>query len=186
MTRKTLDLLLASTGLVLTLVLLVGGSLAMASSSFALGSVETQLKQQKIYFPPKGSPALDPKTYPGLQKYAGEQVVDGEMAKAYADEFIGHHLEQAAGGKTYAEVSSASQAQPDNQQLAAQTQTLFRGQTLRGLLLNAYAFWMIGQIALWVAIVCYIGAAILAILTALGFMHARKAARSTEPAGVTG
>lgn len=185
MGRKTLDLILTATGLVLALVLLVAGTLAMWGYNFANDNVKTQLAAQKIFFPPKGSPALDPKTYPDLQKYGGKQVVNGEQAEAYANGYIGQHLKEMAGGKTYSEVSTASRANPTDQKLAEQVQSLFRGETLRGLLLNAYAFWKVGQIALWAAIACYLGALVMAILTVLGFMHARKASATAAPAGST-
>jgi hypothetical protein len=51
---------------------------------------------------------------------------------------------------------------------------MFKGETLRGLLLNAYAFWKIGQIALIASIVSFILAAAMAILATLGFVHGRR------------
>src|SRR5262245_26312219 len=97
-------------GLVLTLVLVVGGILLLWGYNFAHSNVEEQLKAQQIYFPPKGSPALDdPKIGPYLNQYAGQQLTNGEQAKAYADHFIAVHLEEVAGGQTYAQVSAAAQ-----------------------------------------------------------------------------
>ena len=97
--------------------------------------VHDQLMDQKISFPAKGTPSLDPKEFPGLQRYAGQRVDSGPKAKAYANQFIAKHLETIAGGKTYSEVSALAQANPTDAKLAAQAQTLFRGETLRGLLL---------------------------------------------------
>src|SRR5688572_27665291 len=104
--RKIIDKVFVLLGAAVAVVLLVGGGLAWYGYNFATSQVRTELAAQKIYFPPKGSPALSPEEYPGLQKYAGQLVDDGPKAKAYANEFIGHHLEKSAGGKTYAEVSA--------------------------------------------------------------------------------
>ena len=176
MRRKTLDAILTAVGAVLTLVLLVAGVLLVWGYRFADSNVHDQLAAQQIFFPPKGSPALaSPEIGPYLNKYAGQQLVNGAQAEAYADHFIGVHLKEVAGGKTYAQVSSAAQANPNDQQLQGQVQTLFRGETLRGMLLNAYAFWKLGQIALYAAIASFIGAAILLVLTLLGAVHLRRA-----------
>src|SRR5882757_9305407 len=92
---------LAIIGAILFLVLSVGGGLLLWGSNFAHNMVHTQLTEQKISFPPKGSPALDPKEFPGLQRYAGQAVDNGAKAKAYADQFIKAHLAGVANGKTY-------------------------------------------------------------------------------------
>ncbi len=125
---------------------------AFWANSFSHGMVHDQLSAQQIFFPAAGSKALDPKEFPDLQQYAGQQLVNGDQAKAYADGFIGRHLKGVANGQTYSQVSAASLANPQDQKLAAQTQTLFRGETLRGLLLNAYGWWTIGQYAFYAAI----------------------------------
>jgi len=124
--------------------------------SFSTNMVRHELSAQRIYFPEAGSPNFSAEEYPGLQKYAGLQLVDGRQAKAYANEYIGHHLEKIAGGKTYAEVSSESMKNPTDEKLQAQKQQLFMGETLRGLLLNAYAFWTIGQLLLVVSMACLV------------------------------
>ena len=175
MPRRTFDIILTVLGAVLTCVLLLAGVLLLWGYNFANGNVHDQLAAQKIYFPPKGSPALAaPEVGKYLNQYAGQQLLTGEQAEAYADHFIGVHLKEIADGKTYAEVSSAAQASPDDPKLQGQVQTLFRGETLRGMLLNAYAFWKIGQIALYSAIVSFVGAAIMLVLTLLGLRHLRR------------
>jgi hypothetical protein len=181
MRRRTFDVILSSIGAVLTVVLLVAGGLLMWGYSFANNSVHDQLAEQKIYFPPAGSDALKPANIgPYLNKYAGQQLVDGAQAKAYADHFIAVHLEEVADGKTYAEVSSAAQADPTNTTLRDQASTLFRGEALRGLLLNAYAFWKLGQIALYAAIASFVLAAVMLVLTILGFWHLRRTPPEAE------
>src|SRR5579871_2181065 len=153
MRRKAFDTILATGGLMVTVILLVAGGLLLWGHSFADNSVHNQLAEQKIVFPVKGSPALAPAAIgPYLNKYAGQQLTTGPQAEAYADHFIGVHVTEIAGGKTYAQVSAAAQADPTNTVLAKQSQELFQGQTLRGLLLEAYGFWKMGQIALYAAI----------------------------------
>ncbi|MDQ6648865.1 MAG: hypothetical protein M3Z02_01900 [Actinomycetota bacterium] len=178
MSRRALDTILTAVGGMLVLVLLVAGGLAMWGYSFANGNVHDQLVAEKVFFPAAGSAALDPKEFPDLQKYAGQQLTSGEQAKAYADGFIGRHLKTIAAGKTYAEVSTAAQANPTDTALAAKAQTLFRGETLRGLLLNAYAFWKIGQLALIAAISSFVLAGLMLILSLLGVRHLRRMAQT--------
>jgi hypothetical protein len=179
MRRRTFDALLTAGGLVLAAVLLVAGGLLVWGHNFIDTQVHDQLAAQKIFLPPKGDPALDPKEFPDLQQYAGQQVVNGNQAKAFANGFIRRHLEAASGGKTYSELSTESRANPNDQKLAAAVQTTFRGETLRGMLLNAYAFWQMAQVAMYAAMGAFIAAAIMLVLTGLGFWHLRK-----TPAGV--
>lgn len=174
MRRRTFDALLTAGGLVLAVVLLVAGGLLVWGHNFIDGQVHDQLAAQKIFFPAKGTPALDPKEFPDLQQYAGQQVVNGEQARAFANSYIGRHLRTMAGGKTYSELSTASRANPNDQQLAGLVQTVFRGETLRGMLLNAYAFWQMAQVALYAAVGAFVAAAIMLVLTGLGFLHLRR------------
>ncbi len=175
MRRRTFDLILTGVGLVLTIVLIVAGALLTWGYSFAHNEVHDQLAAQQIFFPEKGDPQLaDPQIGPYLNQYAGQQLTTGAQAKAYADHFINVHLGKVANGQTYAQVSAAAQADPNNAQLKAQATTLFQGETLRGLLLNAYAFDKIASIALWAAIASFIGAAIMLVLTVLGIVHLRR------------
>jgi hypothetical protein len=139
-------------------------------SAFVNGMIHDQLAAQQIYFPAKDSAAL--KALPAsdaaeVQRYAGQQLTTGEQAKVYANNFIGVHLKEVAGGKTYSQVSTAAQANPQDQKLAAQVQTLFRGETLRGLLLNAWGWSQVGTYAFYAAIGLTVAA--LVVLCALVF-----------------
>jgi hypothetical protein len=181
MTRRTFDMIMSSVGVMLTIALVVAGGLAFWGYSFANDNVKQQLTAQKIFFPPAGTEALaDPQIGPYLDKYAGQQLVNGEQALAYADHFIAVHLNGVADGKTYAEVSTLARANPDNAALQEQVQTLFRGETLRGMLLNAYAFWKLGQLALIGAIAAWAMAAIMLVLSLLGFRHLRRVSPEEE------
>lgn len=126
-------------------------------------------------FPAKDDPSIAGPEYAKVRKYGGQQLLTGKQAEVYADHFIANHLLKAGGGKTYAELSSAAQANPSDTKLAATVQTMFRGETLRGLLLNAYAFGTIAHVMGIVAIVVFIAAALLLLLSVLGFVHSRKA-----------
>jgi hypothetical protein len=105
MRRKTFDALMVTAGLLIAALLLVGGGLLTWAHSFVNDQVRSQLSQQQIYFPQKGSQAIsDPLIAPYLNKYAGQQLLNGAQAEAYADHFIKVHLEKIGGGKTYAQL----------------------------------------------------------------------------------
>jgi hypothetical protein len=181
MRRRTFDFLMSLGGLVLTIVLIVAGSLLMVGWRFAESNVHDRLEAQKIFFPPAGSESLaSPEIGPYLNQYAGEQLVTGEQALAYADHFIGVHLQEVAGGKTYSEVSTLSREDPENDELRGQVETLFRGTMLRGVLLDAYAFWKFGRIAMLAGIAAFVLAGVMAILTILGFWHLRRVSPTEE------
>ena len=167
-------------GSVLFLVLSVGGGLLMWGSNFSHNMVHNQLVEQKIQFPAKGSPGLDPKEFPGLQRYAGQSVDNGPKAKAYADQFIKVHLKGIANGQTYSQVSSAALADPKNTKLAGEVQTLFRGETLRGLLLYAWGWSVVGEIALWVAYASLLGAVAVLLALIAGFLGHERQRKHTE------
>jgi len=180
MRRRAFDQIVSWVGALVTVALLVAGSLMTWGYLFTNSQVHNELAAQQISFPPAGSQALaSPDIGPFLNRYAGQQLVTGAQARAYADHFIAVHVKQIAGGKTYAQVSAAAQADPTNTALANQANTLFKGETLRGLLLNAYAFWKIGQLALLGAIAAFGMAVMAAALTVLGFRHARKVSPHT-------
>jgi len=152
----------ATLSIIAAVVLLVVGLLALWASTFTTTMVKTELAAQKIYFPAKGSPALDPQVYPDLQQYAGQLVDTAPEARAYANGYIGRHLEEVAGGKVYAEVSAAAMKDPTNAVLQKQKASLFQGETLRGILLSTgYAYGTIGSIARIAAYVLFIGSAIM-------------------------
>ena len=174
--RKTIDALLTGFGVIATVALFAMGGLAWWAYSFTTSQVTTELSSQKIFFPPSGSPALaSSEIGPYLNQYAGQQLTTGDQARAYADHFIAVHLSEIAGGQTYAEVSTKAQANPTDAKLQGQVATLFKGETLRGMLLNAYAFWTVGVIARIAALVAFVAGGIMAVLTLLGFWHMTKA-----------
>ncbi len=181
MRRTTFDALLTVAGLGLAVILLIAGALLTWGYSFTTSQVHNQLASQKIYFPAKGSAGLaSPQIGPYLNQYAGQQLLTGPQAEAWANHYIAVHLQTIGGGKTYSQLSAESLAQPNNAKLAAQVQTVFRGTTLRGMLLNAYAFWKIGQIAGIAAIAAFAGAALMLVLSIFGMVHLRRTSPEVE------
>ncbi len=124
--------------------------------------VHNQLAAQKIYFPPQAAfahPAaggeITPSMIPSVSQYAGQQLVTGQQAESYADNFIAVHIANMTGGKTYAQLSAAALANPSNTKLAAQVATVFKGETLRSMLLNAFGWWKVAQITFIASIVAF-------------------------------
>lgn len=180
--RSAFDKLISGAGIALVATLLAAGGLLVWGHVFIGNQVHDQLTMQNISMPSGAALSSLPKSdAQALQPYAGNQLQTGPEAKAYANHFILVHLGEMAGGKTYSQVSSqyvtmtpAQQASPAGQQLAATRQSLFMGDTLRGLLLYGYAFATIGTIAGIAAFVSFGAAALLLLLVLLGFWHARR------------
>jgi len=179
MRRRVFDTLMSTAGAALAVLLLVAGGLLLWAHSFVDSNVHSQLAAQQIEFPAQGSQSLtsDPEIKKYVTPYAGQQVTNGAQAEVFADHYIAVHLRAIGGGKTYSQISDAflrmKPTDPNYQQVAQTRQTLFMGETLRGMLLNAYAFWKMGQIALWAAIAAFVGAGLLALLSGLGLRHSR-------------
>ncbi len=173
--RKAIDKVFILLGIMATIVLLGASGLAWFGYHFATTEVRTELSEQKVFFPPAGSPAFSPTEFPDIQKYAGQQVNDGPKAKAYANGFINRHLQKVAAGKTYSEVSALAMKDPTNPALQQQKAVLFQGETLRGLLLgDGYAYWTFGMMAFYASLAAFAGAVVMAVLVCLGAMHLKR------------
>ena len=188
--RRRIDQLLIGFGVVAAIVFAVAGGLLAWGANFADDYVHDELSSQNVFFPDEAS--LREEGRDDLAKYADEQVTTGSEAEAYAS-FIGGHMEGIADGQTYAEIddrgaaqavvdareSGASEAeiadlQATADELQAQRDSLFRGETLRGLLLSSYAWSTIGRIAAIAAWVAFAGAAIMTALVVAGLVHLRR------------
>lgn len=190
MRRKVFDMLASVGGVVVVLVLVVAGSLLLVGSNFADSYVHTQLAQQQITFPSKAAFAhpdgqeITKSMIPSVSQYAGQQLLTGQQAQVYANDFIAVHLRNIGGGKTYSQLSAAAMALPKGSAAytaaEAKAQTVFQGTTLRGLLLEAYGFSLIASIAFWCAIAAFSLAGLMALLAVFGFLHARATDEEEE------
>jgi hypothetical protein len=197
MERRMIDVIVSAAGLLVAVVLIVFGVYFNDRYQFAQNNVHDQLVEQKIFFPEKGDLTDEEREQPGVVKYAGQAVDDGDKAQVYANEYINLHLKGIAGGKTYAELGGplftlqdkVAAAEENNDpnlpeleaqlaELRAQRNTVFTGETLRGLLLTTYGFWQFGQEAQLATYVSWAAAAILIVLAVLGFVHANRARRA--------
>jgi len=188
MSRKVFDILASTAGVVVVVVLVIAGGLLTWGHSFVSSNVHSQLAEQQIYFPPKAAfehpkagTEITPSMIPSVSQYAGQQLLTGAQAKVWADDFMAVHLSEMPYGGVYSKVSAAALKAPNNAKLQGLVQTVFRGTTLRGLLLEAYAFSEIGTVMLWGAIASFLAAAFMSVLVGLGFWHAR---RTSEEASV--
>ena len=154
-------------------------------------TVTNQLSAQQIYFPPqaafahaKAGTEITPNMIPSVSQYAGQQLVTGQQAEAYADHFIAQHITDMSGGKTYSQLSTESLAQPNNTQLAGLVNTVFKGESLRSMLLNAYGWWKVSQITYIAALVSFglAGLAFLASLATLTLGHRPEITHEAIPA----
>ena len=185
--RSAFDKLISWTGIIIATVLLVAGALLTWASTFATSTVHDQLQAQQITMP-AAEALTTPQMKAELSQYAGQELTTGAQAKAYADYYIQAHMNEQAEGKTYSQVSgeymAALKADPTSQatqDLGQLRQSLFMGTTLRGMLLNAYAFGTIGMIAMWAAVAAFVGSAVMFVLGALGLVHARRATLVEAP-----
>jgi hypothetical protein len=183
MRRRTFDALATAAGMLLVVVLAVAGVLLTWGHAYANNQVASQLSAQKIVFPATSSPEfkiLPAANRAAMAPYAGQLMTTGAQAQVYANDFIGRHLFLIGGGKTYSQLSAEAMAHPTNTALAGQVAAVFKGTTLRSMLLEAYGFWQLGQIALIAAIASYIAAGLMLILSLLGFAHLRRTAPEAE------
>ena len=180
MKRRTFDILMAAGGLFLAVTLIFAGVMLTWAHTFIGNEVHTQLASQQIFFPAANSKAVAAPEFAAMRQYGGQQLTTGAQAEVYADHFIANHLKEIGGGKTYAQLSAEAQLQPKNTVLAGEVATVFKGETLRGLLLNAYAFGTMGTIAGIAAIAAFIAGAVMLVLSGLGLVHARRTSPATE------
>jgi hypothetical protein len=173
-----IDLLVSWAGAVVAVALIALGGAAAYGGSFAIDNVRDRLEPQNIAFPP--AEAMSPEETAEVGSFAGQTVDTGKEAEAYS-RYIGLHLTGINEGKTYSETSSQAravdaEAEPElAAELDGKANTLFKGETLRAILLNAYGWWTVGQITVWVGIGAMVAGLLLAVFVGLGFYHARKA-----------
>jgi hypothetical protein len=167
---------------ILVVVFAAASGFLFYEGNFVTNMIHDELVSQQISFPGtdqiKAGGALDPKEFSQeIRNYAGQQVDNGDKARVYANDFIAKHLQGVAGGQTYAQMSgkamaanAAAAADPTNTVLQTQAATLngqvatlFKGETLRSMLLNAYGWYTVGTYAIYAGI-----GLLIAALVALG------------------
>jgi hypothetical protein len=173
--------LAAIAGFALAAILFVAGGLLLWGSTYTHNMVHNQLAAQQIYFPPqaafahpKAGTEITPSMIPSVSQYAGQQLVTGQQAQSYADNFIAVHITNMTGGKTYAQLSSAALANPNDAKLAAQVATVFKGETLRSILLNAFGWWKVAQITYIAALIAFGLGGLTLIASLFGLTLGRK------------
>ena len=192
--RRTLDTVLVAAGAVVAVALFVAGSLLTWGANFAGDYVDDELSSQNIVFPPAA--ALEEEGRTDLLGYADETVNTGPEAEAYAS-FIDGHLQNIGGGSTYADLgtperearaaveaavadgadeATVAELQSDADEITNTRNTLFKGETLRGLLLSAFAWSTVGRIAGYAAIGAFIAGGVMLVLVLLGLRHHHKVA----------
>jgi len=190
--RRTIDAVLIGFGALAAVAFVVAGVLLMWGSNFADDYVQDELSSQRITFPP--AEALEAEGRTDLIEFAGMPLETGEQAEAYAS-YINGHLQGIAGGQTYAELGAIERAantavteaveagepqatvdelQAEADAITGQRNSLFKGETLRGLLLTAFAWSTVGQIAGYAAIAALVAAVLMGVLVGLGVVHYRK------------
>lgn len=191
MRRRTLDLLFSAGGLVLAGLLFTLGLVLTNNANFANDYVTNQLSQQKITFTPRDKLSDEESKSACVVNYAGKSLTTGKQAECYANDYIGLHVKAVADGKTYAELGvpqfalrdEIAKAKETNDpelpalekelaDLTATRDTLFKGETLRGLLLTSYGFSVFGEKAEQVAAIAYIVSVLMLLLSIAGFAHA--------------
>jgi len=201
MKRRTIDLVVSAGGLLIAVILLVGGIVLTSNANFAKNYVHDQLGREQITFKTVETLTDQEKAKPCLVQYAGQELLTGKQAECYANSFIGLHMSEMGAGTPYeghsyaalgddanalkAQITAAAgdQAKIDdlNKTLTAvnaQRNSMFQGDSLRGMLLTSYGFSELGAKAEMGATVAYIGAALMFVLGLLGLWHGLR----TSPA----
>lgn len=181
MRRTTFDKILGWVGTSLGVVLLAVGGLLLWGSAYVHNTVQGQLAAQQITFPPASAFAhptaggeITPSMIPSVSQYAGQRLLTGQQAEAYADHFIAVHIANMTGGQTYSQLSAQALAQPNNAKLQGEVATVFKGEALRSMLLNAYGWWKVSQITYIISLVVF-GLGTLSFLGGLfGFARIRR------------
>lgn len=177
--RSLVDRLVSWSGVVVAVVMVALGAAAIYGGSFAQQNVRDRLAPENITFAPASAMTSQEKAEVG--EFAGQKVDTGTEAEAFS-RYIAGHLEAVNNGATYSETSAAAREEGISEKQAAdlsvKADILFKGETLRSILLNAYGWWTVGQITLFAGIGMVLAGLILAVLAALGFRHARRTGAS--------
>ena len=178
-------------GVAVAILLVALGFVFKTNADFADGYVHDQLADQLINFTPVENLSDEEKAVPCLVEYAGTTLDSGKKAECYANEYIGLHLKNIGGGETYATIgaiqskaktaladataanaSNVDVLKADLDKITGQRETMFKGETLRGLLLTSYGFSIFGEKAALAGMLSFLGAIVMLLASIAGFIHA--------------
>jgi hypothetical protein len=187
MNRKAWDQIVSASAAVIAVAMIVLGGFAIYGGNFGRDNVQTRLEPQNITFPPLD--AMSPEEQEAVGDFAGQQVTNGAQAEAFS-RYIGGHLAAVNDGKTYSETSAEARAEgldPDTAaELSGKADTLFKGETLRSILLNAYGWWTVATIALFAGYAMVALGILLGVFAILGFRHAKRLEAERTAGGTNG
>jgi hypothetical protein len=201
MKRRTLDIIFASGGLLVAVLLGALGFALFSQYTFATDYVKEELGAQKITFATADKLTAEEKTWKAgsacLVTYAGQQMETGAQAECYAKYYLRKHMDtsatnagfpgatyatlgsirtdlsaQVAAAKTKGDTTAAADAQKKLDAATSLRSTMQTGETLSGLLLTVYGFSTIGEKAGLAADLLFALAILMAGLSIAGFVHA--------------
>jgi hypothetical protein len=191
MKRRTLDMIFSAGGIAVALLLVLLGFVFKTNADFADSYVHEQLAEQKISFTAAEFLSDEEKASSCLIENAGTPLDSGKKAECYANDYIGMHLKGIGGGETYATIGAiqtkaktaladATAANASNvvelkaelDKITGQRESMFKGETLRGLLLTSYGFSIFGEKAALAGMLSFLGALVMLLASIAGFIHA--------------
>ena len=191
MKRRTLDMIFSAGGIAVAILLVLLGFVFKTNADFADSYVHDQLAEQKISFTAAEFLSDEEKTSSCLIENAGTPLDSGKKAECYANDYIGMHLKGIGGGETYATIgaiqtkaktaladataanaSNVDVLKADLDKITGQRETMFKGETLRGLLLTSYGFSIFGEKAALAGMLSFLGAIVMLLASIAGFIHA--------------
>ena len=191
MKRRTLDMIFSAGGIAVAILLVLLGFVFKTNADFADSYVHDQLAEQKISFTAAEFLSDEEKTSSCLIENAGTPLDSGKKAECYANDYIGMHLKGIGGGETYATIgaiqtkaktaladataanaSNVDVLKADLDKITGQRETMFKGETLRGLLLTSYGFSIFGEKAALAGMLSFLGAIVMLLASVAGFIHA--------------
>ena len=191
MKRRTLDMIFSAGGVAVAILLVLLGFVFKTNADFADSYVHDQLAQQRISFTAAEFLSDEEKTSTCLTENAGTPLDSGKKAECYANDYIGMHLKGIGGGETYATIGAIQtkaktaladataanatnvvELKADLDKITGQRETMFKGETLRGLLLTSYGFSIFGEKAALAGMLSFLGAIVMLLASVAGFIHA--------------
>ena len=191
MKRRTLDIIFSAGGVAVAILLVLLGFVFKTNADFADSYVHEQLAEQKISFTAAEFLSDEEKTSSCLIENAGTPLDSGKKAECYANDYIGMHLKGIGGGETYATIGAIQtkaktaladataanatnvvELKADLDKITGQRETMFKGETLRGLLLTSYGFSIFGEKAALAGMLSFLGAIVMLLASVAGFIHA--------------